>query len=192
MPSVRILLHTCCAHCLGKLLAGLEKETADYEPVVYWNNPNIHPLMEYRRRLKAVKLLVERARLPLLANETYGLVDFCRAVHGAEQAPQRCRRCYALRLDAAAAAAKKADCPVFTSTLVTSQHQDHALIRDAGDAAAAANDVTFLYRDWRNETADPPLVKMLYHQQYCGCIFSEFDRYEHTTTHLWPPPDTRP
>ena len=184
----RILVHACCAHCLGMALAGLKAEAAAYEPVVYWGNPNIHPLIEWRRRLKAVKMLAERARLPLIADETYGLVEFCRAVHGREEAPERCARCYALRLGRAAKAAREAGCRVFTSTLVTSRHQDHALIRAAGEAAAAAEGVEFLYRDWRGAVADGELVKMLYRQQYCGCVFSERDRFQDTRLHLWPVP----
>ena len=184
----KILVHACCAHCLGKLLAALETAPEGWAPVVFWWNPNIHPLIEFRRRLKAVKMLVERARLPLIADETYGLVDFCRAVHGHEAAPARCGRCYALRLDRAAQAAREAGCGVFTSTLVTSRHQDHALIRAAGEAAGAAAGVEFLYLDARAAEADPDLVKMLYHQQYCGCVFSEYDRFKDTSTHLWPVP----
>ena len=163
----RILIHACCAHCLGKTLAGLKAEPVAYGPTIFWGNPNIHPLIEWRRRLKAVKMLAERAHLPLIADETYGLVEFCRAVHGHEAVPERCARCYALRLGRAAQVARDAGCRVFTSTLVTSQHQDHDLIRAAGEAAAQA---------------------MLYHQQYCGCVFSEYDRFKDTKTHLWPPP----
>ena len=188
----RILIHTCCAHCLGKTLAGLAAEPEPYEPVGFWGNPNIHPLIEWRRRLKAVKMLVERAGLTLLADETYGLVDFCRAIHGHETVPERCTRCYELRLNRAAQVANEAGCAAFTATLVTSRHQDHALIRAAGDAAARATGIPFLYRDWREADADADLVKMLYHQQYCGCVFSEYDRFMDTKTHLWPPTDTRP
>lgn len=184
----RILIHACCAHCLGQLLAGLRAEPIAHAPVLFWYNPNIHPLIEYRRRLKAVKMLAERAQLPLVADETYGLVEFCRAVHGRESAPERCQRCYALRLGRTAKAAREAGIRVFTSTLVTSRHQDHALIRAAGEAAANAAGVQFLYRDWRAAQADPALTQMLYRQQYCGCIFSEYDRFKDSTTHLWPPP----
>ena len=66
----RLLVHACCAHCLGKLLAGLEAESGNSDCLVFWGNPNIHPLIEWRRRLKAVKMLAERARLPLVADET--------------------------------------------------------------------------------------------------------------------------
>ena len=181
-----ILIHACCAHCLGKTLAGLHGEPVAMAPVVFWYNPNIHPLIEYRRRLKAVKMLVERAKLPLVSDEMYGLVEFCRAVHGCEAAPARCAACYALRLGRAAKAAREAGCRFFTSTLCTSQHQDHRLIRAAGEAAASAEGVEFLYRDWRSVAADEGLVTMLYRQQYCGCVFSEYDRYKDTSTHLWP------
>lgn len=184
----RILIHACCAHCLGKLLSGLAAGPTAFDPVVFWSNPNIHPLIEWRRRLKSVKMLVERAKLPLIADETYGLVEFCRAVHGREDAPGRCARCYALRLERAAKAAREAGCRVFTSTLVTSRHQDHALIRAAGEASGAAEGVGFLYRDWREAEADAQLVRMLYRQQYCGCVFSEYDRFKDTATHLWPAP----
>ena len=185
----KILVHACCAHCLGKLLTGLKSEPVAYDPVVFWDNPNIHPLIEYRRRLKAVKMLVARAGLPLIADETYGLVELCRAVHGHEAAPERCACCYALRMGKAAKAAREAGCRVFTSTLVTSQHQDHGLIRAAGEAAAAAEGVEFFYRDWRAAEADWNLLNMLYHQQYCGCVFSEYDRFNNTATHLWPVPN---
>lgn len=185
----KMLIHACCAHCLGKLLTALQTGPDPYEPVVYWYNPNIHPLIEYRRRLKAVKMLVERARLPLIADESYGLVEFCRAVHGREAEPGRCTTCYALRLDQTARAACDAGCRVFTTTLVTSRHQDPVLIRAAGETAATNRKRTFLYLDAREFKADESLVKMLYHQQYCGCVFSEYDRFKDTTTHLWPPPE---
>ena len=42
----KILVHACCAHCLGKLLAGLRAEPRADDPVLFWGNPNIHPLIE--------------------------------------------------------------------------------------------------------------------------------------------------
>lgn len=189
---MKLLIHVCCAHCLGKLLAGLKTSGLDApDPIVFWFNPNIHPLLEYRRRLKAVKMLCERAHLTLRADERYGLVDFCRAVNGHEEVPERCKRCYGLRLARTALEARVTGCNAFTTTLVTSLHQDHQQICAAGNVASSAAGVEFIYRDWRHAEADERLVKMLYHQSYCGCIFSEYDRYCHTTTHLWPPAAAR-
>lgn len=161
---------------------------------MFWYNPNIHPLIEYRRRLKAVKMLCERAGLALSEGreegeerEGYGLVEFCRAIHGRETVPERCAECYGMRMRRAARAAKAGGYDAFTTTLLTSLQQNHALLRTAGEKAAAEFGVEFFYRDWRGETADERLTKWLYKQSYCGCVFSEYDRYTGTTTHLWPP-----
>ena len=186
---MKILIHACCAHCLAETLAGLEEvKKKEWSPVVRWHNPNIHPLIEWRRRLKAVKMLCERAGLPLLADETYGLRDFLHALDGTYGAGDRCRTCYAHRLVDAARTAKEAGIPLFTTTLITSVHQDHAAIRAAGEKAGEENGVPFVYRDLRGvEDVDAKLVFSLYKQQYCGCVFSEEERFAPTTTHLYPP-----
>lgn len=185
---MKLLVHACCAWCLGKALPGLAKEGEGVQATVFWYNPNIHPLIEYRRRLKALKMLCERARLPLETDDGYGLVEFCRAIHGRETVPGRCGICYAMRMRRAARAAREGGHDAFTTTLLTSLQQHHELLRAAGEAAAEEFGVPFLYRDWRGETADAALLKWLYKQSWCGCVFSEYDRYRATTTHLWPPP----
>ena len=185
---MKLLVHACCAWCLGKCLPGLAKEGEDLQATVFWYNPNIHPLIEYRRRLKALKMLCERAGLPVEADDEYGLVEFCRAINGREDVPDRCAVCYAMRMRRAARAAQEGGYDAFTTTLLTSLQQHHELLRAACEAAAEEFGVAFLYRDWRGETADDRLLKWLYKQSYCGCVFSEYDRYRATTTHLWPPP----
>ena len=186
--AVKLLVHACCAWCLAKCLPGLAGDGIGAgDATVFWFNPNIHPLIEYRRRLKAVKMLCERAGLPLEVADEYGLVEFCRAVHGREAAPERCAECYGMRMRRAARAAKEGGYDAFTTTLLTSLQQNHALLKAAGEAAAEEFGVEFFYRDWRGETADGRLTKWLYKQSYCGCVFSEYDRYRATTTHLWPP-----
>ena len=191
---MKILIHACCAHCLAETLAGLEEvKQKEWAVTVRWFNPNIHPLIEWRRRLKAVKMLCERAKLPLLADETYALKDFLHALAGTYGAGERCRICYALRLGDAARTAQEAGIPLFTTTLITSRHQNHAAIRDAGERAAAEHGVSFLYRDLRGvEDVDRKLVFSLYKQQYCGCVFSEEERFAPTVTHLYPPPPSPP
>ena len=92
---------------------------------------------------------------------------------------------YDLRLGATAAKAVELGCTSFTSTLITSKHQDHALIRAAGEAAAAEHGVEFMYRDLREAEADARLLTGLYRQQYCGCVFSEAERFGSTNKHLY-------
>ena len=92
----------------------------------------------------------------------------------------RCVKCYSMRLYAAAHEAKEGGFDSFTSSLFISPYQNHELLREVAERAAAEYGVTFLYRDFR------PLFRAgqerarelgMYIQKYCGCVFSEEERY---------------
>jgi len=189
MPNDPVLLHVCCAPCLCAILDPLRARSTMLTAFYY--NPNIHPLLEHRRRLKAVHVLADRERLPLAADERYGLEPFLDAIGTQRGRPARCRTCYAMRLEATARHAADHGFPVFTSTLLVSPQQDREMICELGHDAARRHGVAFDDTDHRarhdlgNERARR---LQLYRQQYCGCVFSEFDRYRHTTRHLYRPP----
>jgi hypothetical protein len=156
----------------------------------FFDNPNVHPLLEYRRRLKAVQVLAERERFPLVADAGYGLETFLDAVGADRARPGRCRACYALRLDATARYAAEHGFRGFTTTLLASPQQDHEAICELGHAAAGRHGVAFDDTDCRpfyEQGMEQARRLQLYRQQYCGCIFSEHDRYRDTTEHLHPP-----
>ena len=91
----------------------------------------------------------------------------------------------ALKLPAEAA---RAGADAFATTLTLSPHQDHALIREVAEAVARDHGVPFFYRDWRDvhDAAQEKARRMnLYRQQYCGCIFSEFERFRDTSRGLY-------
>jgi hypothetical protein len=182
---MKVLLHICCAHCMEAALNGLREEFADaLEVEGYFYNPNIHPLLEFRKRLKAVKVANEALRIPVRYHEDYGLEVYLREIWDGG-AGGRCRRCYDERLKAIAQLAAEAGFEVFTSTLCTSRQQDHAAIRQAGEAAAEAWALAFLYRDWRDQARVLRKRPGIYRQQYCGCIFSEAERYAATGQELY-------
>jgi predicted adenine nucleotide alpha hydrolase (AANH) superfamily ATPase len=69
----------------------------------------------------------------------------------------------------------------FTSSLFISPYQNHELMREVAERAAHEYGVEFLYRDFRpNFRAGNQQAKELgfYMQKYCGCVFSEQDRYQ--------------
>ena len=69
----------------------------------------------------------------------------------------------------------------FTSTLLASLYQDHDGIKAAAEKYARQYGVEFLYRDFRpNFRAGNQRARELgfYMQKYCGCVFSEQDRYQ--------------
>lgn len=181
-----IYLHVCCALCYAKALEGLKEEYGDNPPVTaVWFNPNIHPLIEYRRRLKAVQIFSERVDIPLVIIDEYGLNEFCRLTAENQQVPGRCEICYNMRFKKVAEIAADNAADTFSSTLCTSPHQPHELIKKCGESAAAANGIKFAYRNWREFAPDEKLIKGIYRQQYCGCIFSEYDRFKDTNLHLY-------
>jgi len=133
-------------------------------------------------------VLADRERLALVAHDAYGLEEFLDAV-GAERArPGRCRVCYALRLEATARYAAEHGFATFTSTLLVSPMQDRETVCQLGHEAARRHGVAFDDTD-RRALHDLGLERarqlQLYRQQYCGCIFSEHERYRDTGIQLY-------
>ena len=85
-----------------------------------------------------------------------------------------------LRLFAAAQAAKEGGFDAFTSSLFISPYQNHELMKDVAERAAVEYGVKFLYRDFRPYFKDGQAFAReqgFYMQKYCGCVFSEEERY---------------
>jgi epoxyqueuosine reductase len=173
---MRVLLHICCGPCALFPLAGLRGE--GIEVTGFFFNHNIHPYQEYLRRRDAALQMAELEGMELLVQDQYRLEEFLAAV--AAESDKRCGYCYASRLDAVAAAACKGGFDAFTSSLFYSRYQNHDLMRQKADEAATRHGSSFLYRDFRpgwQEGIRRSKELGLYRQQYCGCIYSEKDRY---------------
>ena len=159
MPSV--LMHTCCAPCSLSCIDPLRAE--GIEPVAFWYNPNIHPWKEYEARRDCLLTYAPTIGMQVIVDEDYGLREFVEHVAG--DISHRCTYCYA----------------AFTSTLLASLYQDHEGIKAAAENYAKQYGVEFLYRDFRpNFRAGNQRARELgfYMQKYCGCVFSEQDRYQ--------------
>lgn len=173
---MRILLHICCAPCA---IWPVEKMRQDGHVLQgYFYNPNIHPYTEFKRRRDTLQEYARSIDLPVIFNGRYELEDFLRAV--AHREKERCLHCYTVRLTAAAEMARREGCDAFTSTLLVSPWQKHALIRRLGEEIGRSAGVPFYYEDWRpgykQATALSRQLQM-YRQPYCGCIYSEKERY---------------
>ena len=145
----------------------------------YFYNPNIHPYLEYRKRMSAVQEFSGHAVLSVLYREGYDLDAFLVRVAG--KGPGRCEECYRMRLDAAAAEANRSGAGLFTTSLLYSKYQKHDLIRGVATEMAREHGVELFYEDFRKGwSAGVAASKAmgLYRQQYCGCIYSEKERYQ--------------
>ena len=144
----------------------------------YWYNPNIHPFTEYRARRNCLRDYAATIDLPMIEQDDYALRPFIREVAG--DIGNRCVKCYEMRLFEAARTAKDNGFDSFTSSLFISPYQNHELMRDVAERAAFEYGVEFLYRDFRpyfRAGQDKARELGFYMQKYCGCVFSEEERY---------------
>jgi predicted adenine nucleotide alpha hydrolase (AANH) superfamily ATPase len=163
-------------------LESLAEETVT--PDLLWYNPNIHPYTEYKNRRDTLSQYAGDRGLALNIIDDYGLRSFLQGVFPGPEAeggrPARCAWCYRVRLEKTAALAAELGYDAFCSTLLISPWQDHGGIRRAALEAAETYGVNFLYRDFRPRfRAGQAQARALgfYMQKYCGCIFSEEERY---------------
>lgn len=116
--------------------------------------------------------------LKLDLNDDYGLRPFVKAV--ANDIDGRCSTCYSMRMNEAARYAAEHGFTQFTSTLFISPYQNHELLKATAENAARQYGIEFYYQDFRpyfRAGQDRARELGLYMQKYCGCIFSEEDRY---------------
>ena len=174
---MKILLHSCCGPCTIYPLTVLKAQNHDV--TAYYNNPNIHPFKEFKRRLDTLKEFSKAENFPLIADENYGLTEFLQKVVFKEKT--RCPICYEMRLEQTALYAAENGFDGFTTTLLYSRYQNHGLIQKQCNDFADKYSLTFIYDDFRigwQQGIDQSIEKDMYRQPYCGCIYSEQERYD--------------
>ncbi|MBO4406505.1 MAG: epoxyqueuosine reductase QueH [Clostridia bacterium] len=175
---MKLLMHTCCAPCSIECIAALREE--GIEPTLFWFNPNIHPAEEYKLRRDTLKSYAASVGAELVVEENYGLREFVRRTSPDFAFGARCEICYEMRLSRTAAFAKEEGFDSFTTTLLVSPYQNREKLLAAGEAAAAREGVAFLGYDFRprfQRGQEKAAELGLYRQKYCGCIFSEEERF---------------
>ena len=173
---MKLLLHACCGPCACYPTKILRSQDVDFTLLYY--NPNIHPYKEFKHRLAALRELAEKQDYRLIIDKTYPLEECVKGM--LEEPVVRCAFCYRMRLRYTAKFAADHAFTAFSTTLLYSPYQKHEMIVQAAEAAAEEFGVDFYYQDWRphyQEGVDISLALGLYRQPYCGCVFSERDRY---------------
>ena len=77
--------------------------------------------------------------------------------------------------------AKENGFDAFTSSLFVSPYQKHELLKHTAEKCAEKYGVEFLYIDFREGFREGQKMAReleLYMQKYCGCIYSEAERYK--------------
>ncbi len=204
MNDMKLLFHTCCAPCLIYPLGRLKEK--GFEVTGFFYNPNIHSFSEYNKRKEA---LVEfnqnfaiakfscRAATPQqfaasgvnkknvidIIYLDYVPSEFFRAINLKENKSERCAICWRLRLTKTAEFAKEKGFDCFSTTLLVSPYQDQESLRKTGEDISRELKVIFYYEDFRpgfKKAQELAKEEGIYRQKYCGCIYSEMERYKKT------------
>lgn len=176
MSAHKLLLHTCCAPCLVAPYYKL-KETG-MQITGFWFNLNIHPYTEYKLRLESLQEFAETEKLDLIVHDRYGIDEFVLGIDG--KIKERCGFCYRHRLEAVAKHAAEDGFDSFSSTLFYSRYQNHELMLSIAREMSVKYKIDFYYDDFRKlwyQGIELSKAAGMYRQKYCGCIFSERDRY---------------
>jgi len=196
---MRLLLHVCCAGCACYPLRKLREakvEGKDLQITGFWYNPNIHPYSEYQKRMMTMGYFTQKENLPMIWKDEYALEEWLEATRGEfdltdssmgkDTGPgywtkeKRCEQCYNLRLKKLAKEAKEKGYDYFSTTLLYSKFQEHELIKEICEKFGNQYNINFYYSDFRigwKEGAEISKEMGLYRQHYCGCIFSEKEKY---------------
>lgn len=180
---MKLLLHACCADCALKFLESAKMEKS--ETVIYYYNPNIHPRAEYSARLKAMQKVAEENKVKVIVADwrpreyfdslNSSVLRTSPFDRGDLNKPNRCIKCWELRLDKSAEYAAKNGFEAFSSTLVTSEYQDQGKIEKIAQAKAEKYKIKF----WKpKEVVKELKTSGFYKQFFCGCVYSLEERYE--------------
>ena len=179
-----LCLHCCCAPCSSYVLEYLGNY---FRITVFYYNPNITEEEEYRKRVTEQKRLIEafnkehKCKYPIEFQEgTYDPENFLAAVKGHEEDPEggdRCKICFALRLEEAARLAGQGGYDYFTTSLTISPLKNAEALNTIGAACGTKYDVSFLPSDFKKKNGYKRSIELskeydLYRQNYCGCVFS--------------------
>lgn len=180
-----LFLHCCCAPCSSYVLEYLGNY---FRITVFYYNPNITDEEEYHKRVEEQKRLIRdfnkehKCKYPVEFKEgTYDPESFLAAVKGHEEDPEggdRCKICFALRLDEAARLAGQGGYDYFTTSLTISPLKNAEALNTIGAACGIKYDVSFLPSDFKKKNGYKRSIELskeydLYRQNYCGCVFSK-------------------
>jgi predicted adenine nucleotide alpha hydrolase (AANH) superfamily ATPase len=148
------------------------------EVMGFFYRHNIHPYSECLKRQQTLQNYADQIDLRVIYQEGYDLEGFIQNVVHREA--DRCRHCYHDRLRSTALTAKRGKFDYFSTTLLYSKFQKHEVVLSIGESIGKSVGVPFLYQDFREgwkEGVETSKELDMYRQQYCGCIYSEKERY---------------
>ena len=180
----RLLIHICCGVCAVYPLQYLSQY---FDITIFFSNSNIYPYEEFERRLNALKQYLAYLNddsIKLIVDH-YDNESYTKKLSVYKDEPEgslRCKLCYTLRMEETFSYAQKHHYDYCTTVMSISNRKNADWINEIGTALQKKYpETTYLYADFKKGdgiTMNDKLNKQLnlYHQNYCGCIYSLKDR----------------
>ena len=175
---MNVLLHICCAPCAIFPVEELKRDGHRFAG--YYYNPNIHPYSEYIKREDEISRLAKVEGFNVIYGQ-YEIDNYFQHVVYNEDHDYRCPACWWLRMSKAARFAVENGFEAFSTTLLGSPYQDHAMLKGICEDVAEKSGLKLYYSDFRkgfDKARDKARSGGIYLQNYCGCVFSERERME--------------
>lgn len=179
---MKLLLHACCGPCSLEPLRLLQED--GHEIAIAYMNSNIHPRQEYDHRLETMLDWARDQGIEVIEGP-YDPQAWarCAGVLGTDpdKREMRCRACYRLRLEEAAAWAAEHGFEGISTTLTVSPYQYVDVIEEELTRVAAAHGLVPVFRDFRPRYPEATRRSKelgMYRQNYCGCTFSKIEAAE--------------
>ena len=179
VPS--LLLHSCCAPCSSYVLEYLSEY---FDITVFYYNPNISPREEFCKRVAEQKRLISEMPLKRAVKFIEGAYDserffeMSKGLEDAREGGERCFKCYRMRLEETAKAAKSGGFDYFTTTLSVSPLKNAQKLNEIGKELSDMYNVPYLFSDFKKRngykrSCELSRIYGLYRQNYCGCVYSK-------------------
>ncbi|HJD59680.1 MAG TPA: epoxyqueuosine reductase QueH [Rickettsia endosymbiont of Omalisus fontisbellaquei] len=171
----KVLLHTCCAPCVGPLMEKMIDSGIKF--TLFFYNPNIHPKQEYELRKNENIRFAEKHNIEFI-DADYDPQNWFRRAKGMEFEPERgkrCTMCFDMRFERTALYAHENGFKVITSSLGISRWKDMNQINESGIRAASHYDgITYWTYNWRKDGGASRMYEIakeehFYKQEFCGC-----------------------
>lgn len=180
----KMLLHCCCAPCSS---ATLERVQEQYDPDIYYYNPNIEPEEEFRKRAGEEERFVREfrpdggVRVIVAEYEHEAFEEIARGRENLPERSERCYLCYEMRMRKTAEYAKAHGYDCFTTALSISPYKVARWINEIGERLAAEYGIAFVHSDFKKQNGYARSIELsreygLYRQDWCGCVYSKAER----------------
>jgi len=175
-----LLIHICCGVCSVYPLKYLSKY---FKITIFFSNSNIYPYEEFNKRLNALKeylTILNDPEITLIVDE-YANEEYMKDLAIYKDEPEgknRCYLCYQKRMERTFKYANDNHYDFVTTVMSISNRKNADYINEIGtNLNKKYSSVKYLYADFKKNEGITKNEQMnkelnLYHQNYCGCIYS--------------------